>query len=57
MSQKTRHQTFAHNFTKYELIFKLFTSGLGSKFATNLCLNIPPRLVKNESQKNGVNLK
>jgi len=20
-----------------------FTSGLGSKFATNLCLNIPPR--------------
>ena len=43
-SKKTRHQTLSHNFTSYYPIFKIFfTSGLGSKFATNLCLNIPPR--------------
>jgi len=36
--KKTRHQTLAHNFTKYEPMFKLFfyTERLGSKFATNL---------------------
>ena len=45
MSQKTRHQTLSHNFTNYYPIFKnFFTSGLGSKFATNSCLNILPRL-------------
>ena len=43
-SKKTRHQTLSHNFTYYYPIFKIFfTSGLGSKFATNSCLNIPPR--------------
>ena len=40
-SKKTRHQTLSHNFTNYYPIFKIFfTSGLGSKFATNLCLNL-----------------
>ena len=43
-SKKTRHQTIGLNFTNYYPIFKIFfTSRLGSKFATNLCLNIPPR--------------
>jgi len=43
--KKQRHQTFAHNYTKYEPIFKtFFTDGLGGKFATKSCLNIPPRL-------------
>jgi len=45
VSQKTRHQTLAQNFTKYEPIIKtFFTDGLCSKLATNSCLNIPPRL-------------
>jgi len=38
-SKKTRHQL-------HQLLAgfqKFFTSGLGSKFATNSCLNIPPR--------------
>ena len=44
VSQKTRHQTLVHNFTKYQRIFKLFfTDGLGSKFSTKSCLNISPR--------------
>ena len=44
LSQKTRHQTLGQNFTNYYPIFKFyFTSGLGSKFATNSYLNIPPR--------------
>jgi len=39
--KKTKHQTLAHNFTKYQPIFKLFfTDGLNSKFATKF----PPRL-------------
>jgi len=43
-SKKTRHQTLGHNFSKYYPIFKIFfTSQLISKFATNSCLNIPPR--------------
>jgi len=43
-SKKTRHQTLSHKFTNYYPIFKFFfTSWLGSKFSTNLCLNIPPR--------------
>jgi len=43
--KKTRHWTLAHNFAKYEPIFKLFfTDGLGSKFATKSYLNIPSRL-------------
>ena len=42
--ETTRHQTLSHNFTNYFPIFKFcFASGLGSKFATNSCLNIPPR--------------
>ena len=42
--KKTRHQTLGQNFTNYYPIFKIFfTSQLSSKFATNLCLNIPPR--------------
>jgi len=42
--KKTRHQTLSHNFTNYYPIFKIFfTSGHGSKFATNSCLNIPSR--------------
>jgi len=45
VSQKTKHRTLAHNFTKYEPVFKLFfTDVLGSIFATNSSLNIPPRL-------------
>jgi len=41
--KKTRHQTLGHNFTNYNPIFKIFfASGPGSKFATNLFLNIPP---------------
>jgi len=45
VSQKnTRRQTLGHNFTNYYPIFKMFfISGLGSKFATNSCLNIPSR--------------
>ena len=59
-SKKTRHQTLGHNFTNYYPIFKIFfTSRLSSKFATNSCLNIPPRfknislhyLVKYECRK------
>ena len=43
VSQKTRHQTIGHNFTNYYPFFQIFfTSRLGSKFATNSCLNIPP---------------
>ena len=42
--KKTRNQTLAHNFTKYEPIpSKFFSNGLSSKFATNSCLNIPTR--------------
>jgi len=57
--KKTRHHTLGHNFTNssnnrpllsyyyyYQLLsdFQIFfTSELGSKFATNSCLNIPPR--------------
>jgi len=45
VSQKTRHQTLTHNFTKYQPIFKhFFIDGLSSKFATKSFLNIPPRL-------------
>ena len=64
-SKKTRHQTLGHNFANYYPIFKIFfTSRLGSKFATNSCLNIPPR-VKHVAtlpreiwmQKNGIILK
>ena len=40
--KKTRHQTLGHNFTDYYPIFNFFTIRLGSKFATNSCLNIPP---------------
>jgi len=43
MSQKTRHQTLGHNFTKYYPIFKIFSLRLGSKFAADSCLNVPPR--------------
>jgi len=43
-SKKTRRQTLAHNFTKYQPIFVFFIDGLGGKFATNSWLNIPPRL-------------
>jgi len=43
-SKKTIHPTLGHNFTNYYPIFKIFfTSRLGSKFATNSSLNIPPR--------------
>jgi len=43
-SKKTRHQTLGHNFTNFYPIFQdFFTCRLGSKFATNSCLNIPPR--------------
>jgi len=42
-SKKTRHQTLGHNFTNYYPIFFFFTSQLSRKFATNSCLNIPPR--------------
>jgi len=42
--KKTRHQTLGHNFTNYIRSSKFFTSGLGSKFATNSCLNIPHAL-------------
>ena len=42
-SKKTSHQTLGHNFTNYYPILRIFfTSRLGSKFATNSCLNIPP---------------
>jgi len=41
--KKPRHRTLGHNFTKYYPIFIFFTSGLGSKFATNSCLNFSPR--------------
>ena len=44
VSQKTRHQALAHNFTKYYPISKFFTDGLSSKFAASSCLNIPPTL-------------
>ena len=58
-SKKARHQTLSHNFTNYYPIFNFFTSGLGSKFATNSRLNIPSRFkhvarlyfVKYECQK------
>ena len=39
---KKRHQTLSHNFTNFRFSI-FFTSGLGSKFATNSRLNIPPR--------------
>jgi len=63
--KKTRHQTLDHNFTNYYPIFKnFFTSRLGSKFATNSCLNIPPRFkhvatlpCETRMQKNGIILK
>ena len=63
--KKTRHQTLGHNFTKYYPIFKIFfTSRLSSKFATNSCLNIPPRFKLVATlpceiwmQKNGIILK
>ena len=43
-SKKTRHQTLSHNFANYYPIFNFFfTCRLSSKFATNSCLNIPPR--------------
>jgi len=41
--KKIRHQTFGRNFTNYYPIKKIFSSQLGSKFATNSCLNISPR--------------
>ena len=43
-SKKTRHQTFANNFTNYQIwtdFQTCFTDGLGSKFATQACFNIP----------------
>ena len=65
VSQKTRHQTLAHNFTKYQPILKLFSLtdsviNLQQNYveifhhALNTSLHY---LVKYESQKNGVNLK
>ena len=64
-SIKTRHQTLGLNFTNYYPIFKIFfTSRLSSKFATNSCLNIPPRFKHVATlpceiwmQKNGIILK
>ena len=38
--KKTRHQTLAHNFTKYRPIFRIFHWRTRSKFATKVCLNI-----------------
>ena len=62
--KKTRHQTHGHNFTNYYPILNFFTSRLGSKFATDLCLNIPPRFkhvatlpCEIRMQKNGIILK
>jgi len=63
--KKTRHQTLGHNFTNHYTIFKIFfRSQLGSKFATNSCLNIPPRFKHVATlsceiwmQKNGIILK
>ena len=63
--KKTRHQTLGHNFTNYYPIFIIFfTSQLGSKFATNSYLNIPPRFkhvatlpCEIRMQKNGTILK
>jgi len=64
VSQKTRHQTLGHNFTNYYPIFNIFSSRLGSKFATNLFLNIPARFEHVATlpceiwmQKNGIILK
>ena len=66
LNKKTRHQTLSDNFTNWrESDFQnFFTSGLGSKFATNLCLNIPPRFKHVTTlpfeiymQKNGIILK
>ena len=64
-SKKTIHETLGHNFTNYCPIFKIFfTSRLGSKFATNSCLNMSPRFKHVATlpcevwmQKNGIILK
>ena len=43
VSQKPRHLTLAHNFTKYWPIFKIFfTVRLNRKCVTNSCTNTPP---------------
>ena len=42
--KKTRHQALTHNLHKILTDFQtFFTDGLSSKFATNICWNIPPR--------------
>jgi len=42
--KKTRQQTVAHNHQTLTNFQTFFTGRLGSKFATNLCLNIPTHL-------------